>query len=94
MLRVIISSCFPGVVIITMHLLVMLLLTLEKYPRTSTSEEDVEDHDRPMISFPQLEKNEETEKNLFLRDNRALKAMKIKGNCREWSTVPDWGDDN
>lgn len=34
----------------------MILLTLEKYPRISTSEKDVADHGRPLISFIQIGK--------------------------------------
>lgn len=76
--RVIISPCFPGVVIITAYLLVILLLLLGKYPRTSASEKDVADRGRPMISLLQLGKAGKTERILFLRDNRALRTAKIK----------------
>lgn len=71
---------FSRVVIITAYLLVMLLLVLEKSPRTSTSGKNVEDNDgRPVISSVQLEKKTgEIERILFLRHYRALKAMKIK----------------
>lgn len=78
--RMIIYLCFPRVVIIKACLLVMFLLAREKSRRTSTSGKDIEGNDgRPVISSLQLEKKtEEIIRILFLRDYRALKAMKTK----------------
>lgn len=64
--------------------MLMILLTLEKYPRMSTSEKDAAYHGRPLlISFIQIggaggNNLEKWKKILFINDIKPLKAMKIK----------------